>query len=304
MQTLSIDISGRIDPERIAILSEIQEAATELDVHFFVVGAFARDLIFEHRHRIPAPRITGDIDIGVEVANWAEFQLLTRTLIDRGILRATKLPHRFIGKSSVAIVDIIPFGEISGEEKRISWPPDHDTIMNMLGFEEAYQSALKVHLNSEPPLNILVPSIPALALMKIISWADAYPRRERDAQDLLFILENYDATGIEAKLYESHSALLINEEFDSRLAAIRLLGQDIAVMSSPETVKTVEDILIRETDADHGFRMLADMTRIDMPRGTRFETVLQLLDKLRQGIQEIRSGSNEKKAGFTTPSMP
>ena len=304
MQTLSIDISGRIDPERVSILSNIQEVAIGLDIRFFVVGAFARDVIFEHMHRIPAPRITGDIDIGVEVANWAEFQLLTRTLIDRGILRATKLPHRFIGDASVTIVDIIPFGEISGEGKRISWPPDHDTIMNMLGFEEAYQSAMKVHLSSEPPLDILVPSIPALALMKIISWADAYPRRERDAQDLLFILENYDATGIEAKLYESHSVMLIDEEFDARLAAIRLLGQDIAVMSSPETVKTVENILIRETDADQGFKMLADMTKRDMPRGTRFETVWRLLDKLRQGIHEGQTVGQGKKTGFTSPSRP
>ena len=304
MQTLSIEISSRIDPERVSILCNIQEVATGLGIHFFVVGAFARDVVFEYMHRIPAPRITGDIDIGVKVANWAEFQLLTRTLIDRGILRATELPHRFIGEASVILIDIIPFGEISGEGKKISWPPDHDTIMNMLGFEEAYQSALKVHLGSEPPLVILVPSIPALALMKIISWADAYPRRERDAQDLLFIMENYDATGIEAQLYESHSNLLIDEEFDSRLAAIRLLGQDIALMSSPETVKTVEDILIRETDADQGFRMLADMTRKDMSRGTRFEAALRLLDKLRQGIQEVHSGSIEKKAGFTTPPRP
>lgn len=46
---------------------------------------------------------------------------------------------------------------------------DHDMIMSMLGFEEAYQSALKVRLSSFPPLDILVPSVPALALLKIIS---------------------------------------------------------------------------------------------------------------------------------------
>ena len=46
-------------------------------------------------------------------------------------------------------------------------------IMSMLGFEEAYQSALKVRFGSDPPLEILVPSVPALAILKIISWADA-----------------------------------------------------------------------------------------------------------------------------------
>jgi predicted nucleotidyltransferase len=47
-------------------------------------------------------------------------------------------------------------------------------IVNMLGFEEAYQSALKVRFSCNPPLEIYVPSVPALVLLKIISWADAY----------------------------------------------------------------------------------------------------------------------------------
>jgi len=286
MNNISIDISGRIDPGRVSILRNIKEVAEDLDIHFFVVGAFARDVIFEHIHRIPAPRVTEDIDIGVEVASWEEFQRLTGALIERELLTATKSPHRFIAKTFAAIVDIVPYGGISGETKRISWPPDHDMIMSMLGFEEAYQSALKVRLSSDPPLEILVPSVPALALLKIISWADAYPRRERDAHDLLFILENYDATGVEAKLYESHVPLLTEEEFDSRLASVRLLGRDIAQLGSPETVRTVEEILICETDEEQGFRLLSNMVKGASFQGTKFEAALQLLKKLLQGIQE------------------
>ncbi|ANA39436.1 hypothetical protein A2G06_02475 [Geobacter anodireducens] len=77
MNNISIDISGRIDAGRISVLGNIKAVAEELDIHFFVVGAFARDVIFEHIHRIPAPRVTEDIDIGVEVASWEEFQRLT-----------------------------------------------------------------------------------------------------------------------------------------------------------------------------------------------------------------------------------
>jgi len=87
-------------------------------------------------------------------------------------------------------------------------------------------------------------------------------RRERDAHDLLFILENYNATGIEDKLYETYDPLLIEEDFDSRLASIRVLGRDIARLGSPETIKRVEEILARETTEDQGVRMLADMARV------------------------------------------
>jgi predicted nucleotidyltransferase len=128
-----------------------------------------------------------------------------------------------------------------------------------------------------------------LALLKIISWADAYPRRERDAQDLLFILENYDATGIEAELYEFHVPLLTEEGYDSRIASVRLLGRDIAQLCGPDTIKTVIEILMRETDEEQGFKMLSHMSKGASFRGARFEAALQLLKKLLQGIQEEKS---------------
>ena len=288
MTSFSIGISNRIDPGRISILRNIQEVAEDLGIHFFVVGAFARDLIFEHIHRIPAPRTTLDIDIGVEVASWEEFELLTSELLNRGHFTSRSLPHRFENESLGIIVDIVPYGEISGEAKQISWPPDHGTIMSMVGFEEAYQSALKMIIDSEPPLEILVPSIPALALLKIISWDDAYPRRQRDAQDLLFIFENYEATGIEAALYDSHRSLLEEEEFDSRLAAVRLLGRDMALLNGLEAIRKVEEILTREIDEETSYRMLSDMVNGALRQGTKFKTAQQLLEKLLQGIQDNR----------------
>ena len=289
MSDISIDISGSIEPERVAVLRSIQEVAQEFGVNFIAIGAFARDLIFEHIHGIPAPRLTEDIDIGVEVASWEEFQRLTSVLIERRLFAPTRLPHRFTGIAGESIVDIVPYGEISDEMKLISWPPDHDVIMSMLGFEEAYQSALKVLISSEPFVEIPVPSIPALALLKIISWDDAYPNRERDAQDLLFILENYGKAGVEDELYETHTDMLTEEEFDNLLASVRLLGRDIARLSNSQTFQRVDEILNRETDENHGFRMLADMIKGTMIRGTKFESALQLLKKLLQGIQEEQS---------------
>jgi len=286
MNNISINISGRIDADKVSALQVVNDVAKELDVNFFVVGAFARDVIFEHIHQISAPRMTEDIDIGIEVANWDEFRSLTDTLVERGHFFPSTLPHRFRASSSTTIIDIVPYGGISDETKRISWPPNQDLIMSVLGFEEAYRSALSVRLNNNPPVEILVPSAPALALLKIISWDDAYPRRERDALDLLFILEKYEATDILSKLYESHVPLLTEEEFDPRLASVRLLGWEIAQLASMEAVRTVEEILTRETDECQGLRMLANMVKGVSFQSTRFEQALQLLKKLLQGIRE------------------
>lgn len=287
MNNISINISGKIDPEKIKALRSIKDVAQSLDIPFFVVGAFAREVIFEYIHQIPSPRITEDIDIGVEVSNWEEFQRLKTILLDRKILTETKTAHRFVANESSMIVDILPYGGISGEAKKISWPPDHDMVMSMLGFEEAYRSALTVRLSIKPLLDILIPSVPALAILKLISWNDAYPTRERDAQDLLFILENYDATGIEAKLYDAYIPLLTEEEYDTRLASVRLLGRDIAHLCGPETLSVLTTILNKETDENQGFRLLTQMVKGTSFQGVKFEAALQLLKKLLQGILEV-----------------
>jgi predicted nucleotidyltransferase len=286
MNNISIDISDKIDPERVAVLRSIKDVAEALNIPFFVVGAFAREVIFEYIHQIPSPRITEDIDIGVEVASWEEYQLLKTTLLEREILTETKTHHRFVANESSIIVDILPYGGITDETKRISWPPDHDMVMSMMGFEEAYRSALNVRLSNKPVLEIPLPSVPALAILKIISWADAYPTRERDAQDLLFILENYDATGIEAQLYDAYVPLLTEEEYDTRLASVRLLGRDIAHLCAPDTTNTLTTILTRETDEEQGFKLLTQMVKGTSFQGVKFEAALQLLKKLMQGMHE------------------
>lgn len=47
------DISGRIEPEKISVLRNIKEVADELGIHFFVMGAFARDALFTHILEFP-----------------------------------------------------------------------------------------------------------------------------------------------------------------------------------------------------------------------------------------------------------
>jgi predicted nucleotidyltransferase len=285
MNNIFIDISGKIDAERVSVLGIIKEIAEEFNIPFFVVGAFARDIIFEHIHGIPAPRVTEDIDLGMNVANWEEFHGLTAALIERKHLMATRSPHRFVARTYAVVVDILPYGKIAGDEKRISWPPGHDMSMSMLGFEEAYQSALSVSLRSESELLILVPRIAAQAVLKIISWADAYPTRERDAQDLLYIMENIDMTGMEGMLYETHVLLLAEEAFDTRISSVRLLGREITKIFNPDTVKKVTEILMKETDDVNGYRMLSHMVKGTLFQGVKFESASVLLKKLLQGIR-------------------
>jgi predicted nucleotidyltransferase len=281
MSNISFDLSEKIEPEKVEALSIIRETADSLGIKFFIVGAMARDIILEHCYGIIAPRRTMDIDLGVEVAGWDQYHQLTRALTEAGRFSPTAEPHRFL--SGGIRIDIVPFGQITDERMRISWPPEHAIFMSMLGFEEAYEYSADVRLSSDPELDVKVPSLPGLAIMKLISWEDGYPERGRDAKDLLLIMLKYEEAGNRDRLYGEEQDLLQEEKFDTVNAGARLLGRDMAKIANPDTLSEVKHILENETSEQSQYKLISDMTR---GTGEKFEMVLRLVEKLRQGIEE------------------
>jgi len=285
MSSILFNLSGKIDQHTVGALSIAKKVADSLNMPFFVVGASARDYILKHCYGIEPPRMTRDIDLGVEVASWEQFNQLKESLIATGKFSpAKKEPQRFLFDS--VIVDIVPFGPITDKDKRISWPPEHEIFMSMLGFKEAYEYSITVRLSSDPELDIKLPTLPGLALMKVISWKEKYPERKRDAEDLLLIMQKYEYAGNFDRLYAEEQDLLQEEIFDTRLAGIRLLGRDMARIAATDTLRTVKTILDSETGERPRYRLVTDMIRSSLMFDANFEQVLLEVEKLRQGIVE------------------
>ena len=285
MSSILFNLSGKIDQHTVEALSIVKKVADSLNIPFFVVGASARDYILKHCYGIEPPRMTRDIDLGVEVASWEQFNQLKESLIATGKFSpGKKEPQRFLFDS--VIVDIVPFGPIADKDKRISWPPEHEIFMSMLGFKEAYEYSITVRLSSDPELDIKLPTLPGLALMKVISWKEKYPERKRDAEDLLLIMQKYEYAGNFDRLYAEEQDLLQEEIFDTRLAGIRLLGRDMARIADPDTLRTVKTILDSETGERPRYRLVADMIRSSLMFDANFEHILLQVEKLRQGIVE------------------
>ena len=80
MKNMLIDISGKLDNSFIAAVEEIKKVTDFLKIPFFIVGALARDIIMEYFYNIRAPRITMDIDLGIKVSSWKQFDELINTL--------------------------------------------------------------------------------------------------------------------------------------------------------------------------------------------------------------------------------
>ncbi|AMV71131.1 hypothetical protein JCM30471_29540 [Desulfuromonas carbonis] len=283
MTDISYNLSGRINPLLVNILGCIQQETTARGIPFVVVGATARDWLIYHGHNIPVGRGTLDLDIGVEVAGWEEFQQLKDALIESGKFAPTREPHRLSCENY--FVDIVPYGGVSADTRNISWPPEHQVMMNIMAFQEAYESGVIVRLSADPPLDVKVPTIPGMALMKLISWDDDYPHRSKDAEDLLFLMVNYAEVGNVDRLFDEETELLKQEEFDLTQAGVRLLGRDMAAMANKETGEAVKMILLQEIDERQRCRLVTDMVRGVRIKDSFDETMLKL-KKLTEGFAE------------------
>jgi predicted nucleotidyltransferase len=284
-----LDLSGKIDPASLALFETLSEAAGSLGVPFFVVGATAREMIFELGHGLPSKRATLDIDFGVRVASWSEFNKLKELLLTTGLFEKTKEVQRLQYRAE-SLVDILPFGDIADAKGEIRWPPDEDVVMSMVGFEDAYQAALAVRVRTSPPLDIRVASTPGLTILKLVSWADRPQARTRDAVDLAYILENYLDAGNLDRLYEDHMDLVDIEGFDYVRAGARLLGRDIASIGKPETLGRIRETLAMETADEGQYRLIQAMMpnqgASDEQREHRFDALLGQLRQLLKGIED------------------
>lgn len=280
-----LDLSGKIDPALVEVFEALAGVAAARHIHYFVVGATARDMILSHGHSISIKRATVDIDLGVEVADWEEFHTLKDGLVELGQFEPTHAVQRLLYKRELPI-DIVPFGPLEHANKEISWPPDHSVRMNVLGFEDAYRNAQTVRLSSDPVLDIPFATPAGLAVLKIIAWNDRTPQGSKDAGDLAFLMRNYLDAGNQERLAEEHPDLLADDDFDYERAGARLLGRDMATVMSSETRKVVLEILDRETDNPERYRLVEDMMDNYAVTGDAFEECLQSLEALKAGVQE------------------
>lgn len=285
MKNILLDLSGKISETSVSILREIEKVSTRLDIPFFVVGATARDIILEHQFDIKTRRATLDIDIGVFISGWDQFEALKNTLTGSAKFISSKQEQRLIYNDNFP-VDIIPFGTIEDEDSSITWPPNHEIRMSIAGFQECLQHAISVKLSSYPELIVKVVSVAGLALLKFISWDDNPERCNKDAPDLLLIMRHYLDAGNLDRLFDEGSDIIEEDSYDYDLASARFLGRDIASISSPLTKAKLIEILEREANSKQGHKIALNVIQSDDYRSESYELVVEHFNALLKGLVE------------------
>ena len=286
MMPRSIDISGKISGNLLAVLEGISIVADSLQIPFFVVGATARDIILHYGFGLEIRRATQDIDLGIRVENWEEFGLISEKFIESGLFVQTREAQRLYFKETFP-VDIVPFGRISEPQETISWPQGEGVQMSTLGFRESYDTAVIVRLRSDPILEVKSASLAGLSAMKLIAWKDRYPERKKDAGDFEFMIRNYIDAGNFERIYGGdESDILEADDPDYELMGARLLGRDVAGILSLDSRKYIINILNAETGVQDRYRFIEDMRVGYAFVEDDFKARLALLESFKAGFIE------------------
>jgi len=185
-------------------------------------------------------------------------------------------------------IDLIPFGSIGKENGMVCWPPDYHTELEIIGFEEAWKFAIPVLIDEKLSLVVKCISIAGLTVLKLIAWDSRNTNKEKDATDLFLFLKYYAEIGNMDRLYSEEILLLEQEDFNVEMAGIRLLGNDVGRMVKKRTRDRIMAILERETDENGQITLIGEMIRYFPEKENSFRSNLIRLQKLKQGIEEIK----------------
>ena len=239
-----LELQQPLDPLTADVLCVIHGVVTRLEQPYFLAGATARDILLVNAFGLPAGRATEDIDFGVAVKSWADFHTLKSSLEQTGHFRCDPKTEQRLFYQGAIPVDIVPFGGICADDGSIVWPPDQSMQMDVSGFAEALQFAVRI----SPRDGWIIPlvSIPGLATLKLIAWIDRHNVNSKDAVDLYRLFSSYDEAVNLDRLWELEIELLESNRFDLRLAGAELLGRDVSRLCQPTTRQKLEKLLANE----------------------------------------------------------
>jgi predicted nucleotidyltransferase len=269
VKTSLINIVGKLPQGLVELYADVSGHAKTLDIDYLVVGAMARDLVLVHGFGSEIERGTRDVDFGISIASWDEFNVLTERLLAVDYHADKNRAHRLYytgGTDHEWEIDIVPFGEIADADNNIYWPPKQQTVMNVRGFPEAFANALQVQISEGPEVIISVASPAGICLLKLIAWLDRdVDLRSKDASDFTYLVETYSKIPeIFDTLYDQD--YMEAQGWDETKASAMKLGKDVSEIASPDTKDFLEAALFNNDIAETFIRDMENNTRMSLER--------------------------------------
>ncbi len=272
-----------MNPQIADMLVALEQAFVRFGIDFYLVGAVARDIWMSGIHHKMPQRTTGDIDFAVLINDKGVYEQLKKYLIENaGFSPSHDNAFVLIWKDKTQ-VDLLPFGIIEDENRRVKVDGTGFTSMELPGFREIYEEGLpQVELEGRHRFKLC--TLPGIVLLKLIAWHDRPEVRRNDILDISNILQHFFEM-YDEQIWTNHHDLFDDETANLQVIAARVMGREMKRIArrNQKLYQRMFQILEANTTSAQNSPMAEIMT------GYFKNTVmdnLQLIEQIKLGFTE------------------
>lgn len=156
-------------------------------VAYYLVGAMARDFWLSTHEDYVSKRRTKDIDIAVLLNDEEQFYTIKEALIATNTFQKGNEDIKLIYENAIE-VDLLPFGDIETEDRRLQLHRNAFLSMNMSGFKEVYPFVETIIISEEVTLDVC--PIEGLVILKLVAHDNDFSRT-KDISDIEHFIRIY-----------------------------------------------------------------------------------------------------------------
>lgn len=253
----------------------LQAGLKTLGLPLYVVGATARDIAMNLLHVEASVRRTLDLDVAIALSDWGQFDRVTQELQQRNF-KKDNAKQRFYFKGEDGNndfeVDVVPFGGVEIDEM-IGWPPEGNPQMSVRCFRDVMAQADTVVIDGQ--YEIMIAPLCGQFLIKLDTWIDRNMSTDKDARDMLYIMENFFSANVEVKSLPP--VLGIEEDdFDTTVGGARWIAYELRNILSSEHIGYYTECINQELKKEEGSRLVAHFIKY-MPLSNAYDLIRRAL---------------------------
>lgn len=272
--------------DTLGALSKVME---ELHLDVYVVGALARDIAMEILEMPPSPRRTADLDIAIALKDWNQFALLKEHLLKNHFTKGKpkqKFYYKGIDGNNDYEIDIVPFGELEDDEK-IAWPPEGNPEMSVKCFRDVMKTADTVMIDES--IKIKMAPLSGQLLIKFDTWLDRHLLTDKDAYDMLYIMDNFYLAYVSFKQPVPDDVQESSESFDLLNGGARWIACEMREFLSKEHLQFYINQLQEQIDLEENSPLVRTMSNKYQASNSYMmvrDALIGMVEVLKKGVSD------------------
>lgn len=154
-------------------------------------------------------------------------------------------------------IDIVPFGELEEDEK-VAWPPEGNPEMSVKCFRDVMNIADTVVI--EDAITIKMAPLSGQFLIKFDTWLDRHLLTDKDAADMLYIMDNFYLAYVSFKQPVPDEVQETSESFDLLNGGARWIACEMKEFLTKEHLQFYTDQLQAQIELDENSPLIRSMS--------------------------------------------